>query len=1237
MDSTTVSGTVGLGSIPSGCTAKIHSMKPERLLVILMPLTLVLLVGCSKHSESTDNGKLQQTEEQDQRNVKQTGEILTARPLQSSGSPASGKFIALPPEFSGLDLNYSINLSSPNKHLYVSGFACGGVAAGDLDGDNRPDLFFAGTDQKNRFYRNLGDFRFEDATMKSNLGGKGNWASAATLIDIENDGDLDVYITNYDSPNTLYLNNGKGIFTENAAEFGLDLVDASLAPAFCDYDRDGDLDLYLLTNRYYSATGFPSTEPEELSPKQQKYFRFITNPLGERTLNIVPRSDRLLRNDNGKFIDVSKESGITRNPHHGLAATWWDYDKDGWPDLYVSNDFDDPDALYHNEKDGTFVDVTAKILPHTAWFSMGADSTDIDGDGWPDLLAADMSGTTHYKDKTTMGAMGTRLWVTTTDPRQYMRNALYLGTGTGRMMEAAYLTGIADSDWTWAVKFADFDGDGRDDLFLSNGMTRNFNNSDLPFSKKLFIGRSEWIPYENTPPRKEQNLAFHNVGELNLRDVSKAWGLAHVGISYAAATADFDLDGDPDLVVVNMDEPVTLYRNDLDGGKRVSVRLVGTRSNRSGFGARLEAQINERTQQRWLRPLSGFKSGDEPLAHFGLKEARQIDRLTIHWPSGVRQELRKLKADTLYTIMESGDPIEKPPQKPDPLFKKTPSLKRAVHGEQEFNDFQFQPLLPNKLSFLGPGSAWGDVDGDGDDDFFLGGGCGYMGQLHINEGNSFRKIKNWTASITDRGAEDMAPLFFDADGDGDLDLFVASGGVEAPPGHQIHSDRLYMNNGSGYFNRTPASIPGPPVSSGPACAADFDRDGDLDLFVGGRVIPGQYPMAPGSRLLINDGKGIFIDKTSILAPTLKGAGMVTGAIWSDADNNGWLDLLLTREWGSVALYLNFEGKLEDRTIEAGLAERTGWWNGITGMDADGDGDMDYAVTNFGLNTKYHASAEHPILLYYGEFDSSRKKRLVEAEFEGTICYPIRGRSCSTRAIPSLAKKFDTYRSFAVSELKDIYSPQLLNRAIQLETRALQSGLLVNDGKAGFKFIPFPRLAQIAPGFGIVSGEFNGDGNPDLVIAQNFFSPQPETGRMDGGISLLMTGMGNGKFNAIRSAQSGISVSGDAMSATLSDTNGDSLPDLHIGINSDRVRSFKSTATGILSVRLPVMPGTKLTLNSNPIQSSELYLGSGYLSQSAPVLFFAIPRKNTTLTVHWPDGQITEQKVQEGTKNLTLNR
>jgi len=491
----------------------------------------------------------------------------------------TARFSTIPAAHSGLDVSYPIDLSSPHKHLYVSGIACGGVAAGDLDGDRKPDLFFAGAGGKCRLFLNRGEFRFEEKNSAVTAG-EDRWNSAVALVDIDNDGDLDAYLSNYDSPNQLFLNDGKANFAESASAFGLDLTDASLAAAYCDYDRDGDLDVYLLNNRFYSATGFPNPEPKTLTAEQQKYFRFEKTNSGEQVLNIVPRRDRLLRNDGGKFVDVSDTAGISKLPSHGLAATWWDYDKDGAPDLYVSNDFDDPDALYHNNGDGTFTDVTSAVLPRTAWFSMGADSADINNDGWPDFFAADMSGTTHFKDKTTMGAMGARIWVTMAEPRQYMRNALYIGTGSGRMMEAAYLAGLADSDWTWAVKFADFDGDGRDDLFLSNGMTRNFNNSDTPFSKKMFVGKSEWNPYEKTEPRAEQNLAFRNAGDLRFDDVSKAWGLDHTGISFAAASADFDGDGDPDLVVVNMDEPVALYRNDLGGGNRVSIQLVGKESNR---------------------------------------------------------------------------------------------------------------------------------------------------------------------------------------------------------------------------------------------------------------------------------------------------------------------------------------------------------------------------------------------------------------------------------------------------------------------------------------------------------------------------------------------------------------------------------------------------------------------------------------------------------------------------------
>ncbi|MGI9241179.1 MAG: CRTAC1 family protein, partial [Verrucomicrobiales bacterium] len=478
--------------------------------------------------------------------------------------------------------------------------------------------------------------------------------------------------------------------------------------------------------------------------------------------------------------------------------------------------------------------------------------------------------------------------------------------------------------------------------------------------------------------------------------------------------------------------------------------------------------------------------------------------------------------------------------------------------------------------------------------------------------------------------EDMAALFFDADGDGDLDLFIASGGVEAPPGHPIYTDRLFLNNGKGYFTKSEGAIPGEPVSSGAACAVDFDQDGDIDLFVGGRVVPGQYPTAPGNRLLRNDGSGRFEDATPTLAPDLRNTGMVTGALWSDADGDAWQDLLITHEWGTVSLFLNSRGKLAD----AGLGDLTGWWNGITGGDFDNDGDIDYAVTNFGLNTKYHASTEKPALLYYGDLDGSGKKRIIEAEFEGAVCYPIRGKSCSTHAIPSLAEKFTSYKDFAMAKLGDIYPTEQLDAAQKFEASELRSGVLTNDGTGNFEFKPLPRLAQIAPGFGIVPGDFDGDGNTDLAMAQNFFSPQPETGRMDGGLSLLLSGSRDGTFLPCPPSRSGIVVSGDASALTTADHDGDGAPDLHFAINSEPVRSFSSTAGKTLAVRLPALPGTRVSLGE---QSAELYAGSGYLSQSAPVMFFGRPTTSTTIRVRWPDGEITTHAVVAGATNITISR
>ncbi|MCH8043886.1 MAG: VCBS repeat-containing protein [Planctomycetes bacterium] len=1175
----------------------------------------------------------------------------------------------------GLDVSYPIDLRHPMKRLYVSGFACGGVAAGDVDGDGRVDLFFVGTSGRNRLFRQSGDFQFEEITESAGVNVGNPWGSAAAMVDVNGDGNLDIYVANYDAANQLFINDGEGVFVEQAAKFGLDVVDASLVPAFCDFDRDGDLDLYLLTNRFYRDGGFPTAIAAardergrpllderglpQLLPEYKRYYRVIkTGPRSVETV-LVPRRDRLLRNDrddDGRvtFTDISEAAGISEIGH-GLSATWWDYDDDGWPDIYVANDYDDPDHLYHNNRNGTFTDVIAEVLPHTSWFSMGADVADVNNDGRLDLFVADMSGTNHYKSKTTMGAMNNRrIQSVAGPPPQVMRNALYVSSGAGRFLEAAYLAGVADSDWSWAVKFGDLDCDGRIDLFISNGMTRNFNNSDVKFSKKLLRGRTEWDLYEATPPRPERNMAFRNRGDLQFEPSGSAWGLDEEGMSFASVWADFDRDGDLDLVVVNMDRPVSVYRNRSSDGHRVMIRLRGTGGNRFGIGAKVTIETEAGKQVRTLQPMTGFKSSNEPLLHFGLGEAANIRRLSVQWPSGHLQQFEQLAADRFYTISEPAEAptIRAAPQSslPPTMFRRSQALAHIRHHETPFDDFRRQPLLPNKLSQLGPGMAWGDVDGDGDDDLYLGAAAGDIPQLWINDGGGRFALGRARQFDDAQPHEDMAAVLLDVDGDGDLDLYVVSGGVECAAGNERLRDRLYLNDAQGHFTRASAdALPDVLDSGSVVTAADFDRDGDLDLFVGGRVIPGAYPSTPRSRLLRNDG-GRFVDVTETLAPALAGSGLVTSALWSDADGDGWLDLLVTHEWGPVKLFHNNEGKLVDHTQQAGLAERLGWWNGIAGGDVDGDGDIDYVVTNFGLNSKYHASQSRPALLYYGDFENRGVKKLVEADYEGEVLFPIRGRSCSTRAIPHLAQKFGSYKDFALADLAAIYTPKCLNDADRFEANELRTGLLINDGHGRFTFRALPRIAQIAPGFGVVMTDVDGDGHLDVYLVQNFFTPQLETGRMDGGLSQLLLGRGDGTFRPIAPGESGLVVPGDAKSLAVTDLNGDGRPDFVVGVNNDRLLAFENRSDPnkrILAVRLAGKPGNPtavgarvmLKLTDGTQQTTEVYSGGGYLSQSSRVLFFGLGETGQVdeLVIRWPDGMQSTHRSQGPSLRATLRQ
>ena len=1193
---------------------------------VLIFVALIYLPGCRQGGKSVENAS-----------------------DQNEPTP-SGRFTRMLPDETGVLFENQIDPDHPMNRLFHSGFICGGVAIGDIDGDDLQDIYLVSGPESNRLFKNLGNFRFEDITSQSEVAGGDAWGTGATMVDIDNDGDLDLYVCNYDSPNLLYQNRGDGTFVEVAKKWNLDIVDACLMASFHDYDRDGDLDVYLQNNRYYRAHGRPKTQPwgfkngkPYILDEYKKYYFFAKTAPGKYHIDDYGRPDFLLRNDGESFTDVSQQAGVTAKGF-GLSATWWDYDSDGWPDIYVCNDFDDPDRLYHNNGDGTFTDKLVGTVPHTPWSAMGSDTGDLNNDGLMDLFCVDMSATNHFKQKTTMGAMNAKKMAQVAGPPpQYMRNAMYINSGTGKFLEAGYLAGLADTDWSWATRIADFDNDGRSDVFVSNGTIRQFNDSDNPFEVQMLIGQTRWDLYKHLPPVPEQNLAFKNNGDLSFKNVSKAWGLDHVGMSYGTALADLDGDHDLDMVVVNANEPVSLYRNDLSTGRGLSVRLVGSQSNRYGLGARLELTSSVGKQVRYVNSVRGFLASNEPVEIFGLAESESNAKLTIRWPSGKRQSVENLSSNQTLVVREDDETIaiESSDAANSPtLFVEGRVFDQVRHAETPFDDFELQPLLPNKLSQLGPGLAISDVDGDGDEDIYLCGAAGQAGSLLMNQSGERFIRKSMPAFENDANQEQMGCLFLDVDKDGDDDLIVVCGGVESHGSPQHFQDRLYINDGAGQFVLADKEqIPSESSSGSVVAAADFDRDGDLDLFIGGRVVPGKYPIAANSFLWRND-DGRFVDVTSTVADDSMLDGLVTSAVWSDVDGDGWQDLVVTNEWGPVKFFKNQQGKLVDKTADTGTGDLAGWFNGIAARDLDGDQDIDYVVTNFGLNTKYHASKEKPALLYYGDFERNGRMRLVEAEFEDETLFPIRGKSCSTHAMPFLGNKYKSYRDFALADLSDLYSDECLKESHRFAATTLESGVLINDGNFRFRFAPLPRLAQISPSFGVAISELNGDTSPDLLIAQNFHSPQVETGKMDGGLGLVLHGKGNGQFSAVWPSQSGFVVAEDAKSLAISDVDLNGFPDVIVGINDAAPRCFirnGQVESNQFSVRLKGAKGNThgvgaritVTLENGATQTAEVHAGGGYLSQSTPVISFGQADQVKEIKILWPDGSISIEPKSPG--------
>ncbi|MEO7414764.1 MAG: FG-GAP-like repeat-containing protein [Opitutaceae bacterium] len=1107
-----------------------------------------------------------------------------------------------------------------------------GVAVGDYDGDGRPDLFVASKTEGCRLFRNLGNWKFADVTAKAGVGAAaGIWIQGVTFADVNNDARLDVYVCRFGAANLLFMNQGDGTFKEEAQQRGLAVNDSSGMAGFCDYDRDGWLDVYVQTNLLDSAA----------------------HPNGQR--------DYLFHNNgDGNFTNVSDRAGI-KGESQGHSATWWDYDNDGWPDLYVANDFAVPDVLYRNNRDGTFTNTIDRAVPHTPFSSMGADLGDVNNDGLIDFFVADMAATSHEKDQ--RGMADSRAGARSRDETpeiapQYLRNALYLNTGTGVMQEGAFLSGLAATDWAWSARFEDLDNDGRLDLHVTNGMVRELHNADLLARMMLAESPAERVRIMRTSPvLAEPNLAYRNLGDLRFEDVSAAWGLDQKGVSFGAAFGDFDGDGDLDLVFSNYQAGVTILRNDSDSGHRAVFELKGNVSNRFGVGATIRLESASGVQVRQLVLARGYLSSSEPTLHFGLGNDERIKRVTIFWPSGHGQTFEDLPADRRFTLTEPSIPNPARPQSPaheGQFAEVSAKVNFAVRSiEPDVDEVSVQPLLPFRHNRIGPSLAIGDLNGDGRDDVALGGNGKVATSRALAEaGSRFsapeKLVANDSASA---GVNDGPLLILDVDGDGANDLLVTKGGASLPAGARDYQARLLMNDGHGAFRAAPeGQMPALPISVGAAAAADFDRDGRLDVFLGGRVVPGQYPATPPSVLLANRG-GKLVDVTSSIAPALASVGMVTAALWSDVDADGWPDLLVAIEWGKVKYFHNEQGKsFEDRTDAAGFgAAGFGWWTALAAADFNGDGKLDYVAGNAGLNTQYHPTPSHPALLFYGDFKDGGTPQILEAHYEGERLLPWRARKQLTAAIPEIRRRFAKNNDYARATLPELVGEPRLGAAQRFAATELRSGVFLSQRDDKFVFEPLPHLAQISPLQSLVAGDFEGDGLADIYAVQNSYAPVPAIGRFDGGLSQLLRGDGHGHFTPVAPAESGLVVSGDAKALAVVDFNQDGWPDFLLTRNNRTTLAFENRpAAGRNFLRLTLRAphgnatavGARVTVEfaDGGTQVSEITAGGGSASQSAATVFFGYPDENPprAVTVRWPSGARSSHPIAAGQKMVTLS-
>lgn len=1071
-------------------------------------------------------------------------------------------FTLLPSHLTNIEFSNELTEGlNTNVLMYEYFYNGGGVATADFNGDGLIDVYFVSSMEKNKFYLNKGNLLFQDITLASGaMGREGPWRTGVAVADVNGDGMLDIYISysgtvpGKERANQLFINKGNDennipLFEDKAEAYGLASMGYSNQIYFFDYDLDGDLDALLLNHNPNSMPVLNEVSTEEFLRKDDQQ-----------------KGVRLLKQSNSKFEDVTTQSGISGSAlTYGLGIGISDINQDGWPDFYVSNDYTVPDYLYINNRNGTFTNTLAKSIGHNSQFSMGNDMGDINNDGLTDIITLDMLPEDNYRQKLLLSPDNYgkfELNIRTGFHYQYMRNMLQLNNGDGTFSELGQLSGISNTDWSWAALLADYDNDGWKDLFVTNGYVRDYTNLDFIkymndfVEEKGRLKRTDVLEMINHMPASNvSNYIFSNDNGIHFSNQTKSWGMERPSNSNGASYADLDNDGDLDLVINNINQPAFIYRNDTDKEKNnhfLQIKLIGEGMNTQGIGAKVSISCDGKKQYLEQATSRGYLSAVSPVLHFGLGVMTKVDSVTVTWPRGKHQVLTNIPADTVLTIVETdaASPT-KTAAHTSTLFTEVPSPIKYVNPSSGINDFKRQPLLVNPLSFSGPCMVKGDVNKDGLEDVYVGGDSGQSAALFIQQRDGSFKKPTVSAFDEDKMNVDADAVFFDANGDGNLDLYVASGGYHNyQPDDALLQDRLYFGDGKGNFSKEKNALPEMRVSKGCVATDDFNKDGFIDMFVGGRVIPGRYPEAPSSFLLINDGKGKFTDRISEIMPELQKMGMITDAVWLDVNHDGKNELVVVGEWLPISIFSNEGNKLVNVTLTYFDKEYRGWWNKIETADFNSDGKLDLIIGNMGTNTQFHASDAEPAEMYYKDFDTNGSVDPFFCFYIQGKSYPFVTRDELIEQIGSMRSLFPSYKSYANATLQDVFKSDDLSTWNRLKANHMETTLFISTSDNKLQLSDLPIQAQYSPVFTITPLDFNHDGFSDLVLCGNINHAKLRLGKFDANYGVLLKGNGKGGFQFVEQRESGFHLQGDVRSVISIDNT------LLFGIGQQPVAAYR---------------------------------------------------------------------------------